>query len=1207
MMSKEKLTLNDGGPKDEMELEAQNGSADNKEDSNRETRIVHINDLNANAQYKFKHNQIKTSKYTWWSFLPINLYEQFRRIANSYFLIIAILQSIPQITPLSSWSSWVPLIIVLLVTMIKEIVEDVARHKQDDQINNSPCRILEGEKFAHKPWHDITVGNIIKIKGGEQIPADVVILSTSEIEGIAYIETANLDGETNLKLRQALAQTNSLQDKKLLSELKGVVECDLPNNKLYKFDATLALGDKTYSLSNKQVLLRGCTLRNTKWIYGVVVYAGKESKLMKNASRPPLKRSLVEERMNIGLIILFSIMLSVCIIGSVMNSVWHRQNIDKVWYLDFPDNFDIDLNAFLVFWAFLILFAVMVPISLYVTLEVVKLFHASLISSDIEMYDPVSDTPANARTSNLSEELGQIEYIFSDKTGTLTCNRMDFMKCNIAGVTYGAGYTEIAINRAKREGRELPPLPDDEPLPGAPPSFPFKDKKFLEDLQNPERREMIEEFLTILSVCHTVIPEEAENGEVKYQASSPDEAALVTAARYMGHNFHTRTIDSVVVKVHGEDRRFEILAVNEFNSDRKRMSVVVRTPEGKVKVLIKGADSVIQKRLSTNVQCDFLEQTWQQLEEFANDGLRTLCLASRELDDAAYQDWAAKYQQASVNLIDRDKAMDAVAEEIEVDLTLVGSTAIEDKLQQGVPDTIYNLRQANLKIWVLTGDKQETAINIGYACSLLFEDMKLIIMNGETEEDVRQEIDGALAKLREEKAKGSSEWALVINGAALEHGLHESNCWQLLEVAKNCSSVICCRVSPKQKADVVKLVKNGLKARTLAIGDGANDVSMIQAAHIGVGISGQEGMQAVLSSDYAIAQFRFLQKLLLVHGRWSYKRICMLILYSFYKNMTFSMVQFWLSIYDGWSGHTYYDSWYITVYNVIFTSLPIVGLSVLDQDTSSELSQKFPLLYATGQPKNNEAFSIKKFITFIGEGIFHSIIIFFLTRVALADGIMYSNGRAVSWFDLGILAITCVVFMVTFKIALEIRYWTWLNHLLTWASLGVYVAFCLVYSVIYLTPQQNYLAVEIMGTASFWLTLVVIMAIGLVPDILNQYIRRTFFPRPHHIVQEIRKFKIPVEVAQGPPPSRKRATRKPTLQAFTVKNNFAEADPDFKFTGYAFSQSKGERDFLLKLRSKIARSKFATNLKKLNQKNKKRKTKDVTEDNNVDNNTNANN
>lgn len=286
--------------------------------------------------------------------------------------------------------------------------------------------------------------------------------------------------------------------------------------------------------------------------------------------------------------------------------------------------------------------------------------------------------------------------------------------------------------------------------------------------------------------------------------------------------------------MHGEDRRFEILAVNEFNSDRKRMSVVVRTPEGKVKVLIKGADSVIQKRLSSSVKCDFLEQTWQQLEEFANDGLRTLCLASRELDDAAYQDWATKYEQATVKLIDRDKAMDAIAEEIEVDLTLVGSTAIEDKLQQGVPDTIYNLRQANLKIWVLTGDKQETAINIGYACSLLFEDMKLIIMNGETEEDVRQEIDGALTKLREEKAKGSSEWALVINGAALEHGLHESNCWQLLEVAKNCSSVICCRVSPKQKADVVKLVKNGLKARTLAIGDGANDVSMIQAAHIGM-------------------------------------------------------------------------------------------------------------------------------------------------------------------------------------------------------------------------------------------------------------------------------------------------------------------------------------------------------------------------------------
>jgi phospholipid-translocating ATPase len=354
----------------------------------------------------------------------------------------------------------------------------------------------------------------------------------------------------------------------------------------------------------------------------------------------------------------------------------------------------------------------------------------------------------------------------------------------------------------------------------------------------------------------------------------------------------------------GERREMTLLHVLEFNSTRKRMSVIMRGENGRIILICKGADSVIYERLDTdNVtmeQQQMRDNTLKDLARFANEGLRTLCIACRVLDENIYQEWAARYKEASNSIHNRDEQMENVCEEIEDNLTLIGGTAIEDKLQEGVPDTIALLAKAGIKIWVLTGDKIETAINIGFACNLLTKDMLLLSVNARDEQETLEQLQNSQNQVNQ--VSGIQKCALVIDGESLKYALEAPAKDELLRLGTQCVAVVCCRVSPMQKAKVVNLVKKGLKVMTLSIGDGANDVSMIQEANVGVGISGEEGRQAVMASDYAIAQFRYLGKLILVHGRWSYLRTSEMILTFFYKNIMWTLVLFWYQIFCGYVG-----------------------------------------------------------------------------------------------------------------------------------------------------------------------------------------------------------------------------------------------------------------------------------------------------------------
>ncbi|XP_035520745.1 probable phospholipid-transporting ATPase IM [Morone saxatilis] len=913
----------------------------------RNTHIEKERHVKANAQeyndkFSYADNRIKTSKYNIFTFLPINLFEQFQRVANAYFLVLLILQVIPEISSLSWFTTIVPLVLVLVITAVKDATDDYFRHKSDQQVNNRQSQVLIRESLQNEKWMNVRVGDIIRLENNQFVAADILLLCSSEPYGLCYIETAELDGETNLKVRQALTVTSDLKDITKLMDFDGEVICEPPNNKLDKFTGTLYWRDNKYPLDNEKMLLRGCVLRNTEWCFGMVIFAGLQTKLMQNCGRTTFKRTSIDKLMNTLVLWIFAFLICMGVVLAIGNTIWESW-IGRNFQVFLPGE-EFQSNAvfsgFLTFWSYIIILNTVVPISLYVSVEVLRLGHSYFINWDRKMFCRQTDTAAEARTTTLNEELGQVEFIFSDKTGTLTQNIMVFSKCSINGQTYG-------------------------------------------------------------------------------------------------------------------------------------------------------------------------------------EGLRTLALAYKDLDEDDFEVWMKKLLFASTVIENREDHLAVLYEEIEQGLKkLLGATAIEDKLQEGVPETIACLNLADIKIWVLTGDKLETAMNIGYSCNMLRDDMnEVFVISGHTLLEVQQQLRSAkehILGLSRVSSAGDvektdmfaddsvfeeaiiAEYALVINGHSLAHALEPQLEHILLDLACLCKTVICCRVTPLQKAQVVELVKRHKRAVTLAIGDGANDVSMIKTAHIGVGISGQEGMQAVLASDYSFAQFRYLQRLLLVHGRWSYFRMCNFLCYFFYKNFAFTLVHFWYGFFCGFSAQTVYDQWFITLFNIVYTSLPVLAMGLFDQDVNDQNSLRYPSLYKPGQ--QNLLFNKRQFFLCTLQGMGTSFLLFFIPYGAFSvmvkeDGSYFSDQQTFA-----VTIATSLVIVVSVQIGLDKHYWTAVNHLFIWGSLTVYFAilFAMQSDGIFGIFPSNFpfvgTALNCLSEKSVWLVILLTTVVCVVPGLAVSFLRVDLFP-----------------------------------------------------------------------------------------------------------------
>ncbi|KAL0296942.1 UNVERIFIED_CONTAM: Phospholipid-transporting ATPase 3 [Sesamum radiatum] len=1120
-------------------------------------RTVFCNDREANALARFKGNSVSTTKYDVITFLPKGLFEQAggeplfshdlnlvmhpgQELVTSLFNAFKVSFSCSPVSPVTNV---LPLALVLLVSLIKEAWEDWKRFQNDMAINNSTVEVLQDQKWVFTPWKKLQVGDIVKVKQDGFFPADLLFLASTNPDGVCYIETANLDGETNLKIRKALEKTWDYVTPEKVSEFKVELLETSPAN-------------------------------------------GSE-KVMMNSMKIPSKRSTLEKKLDKLILTLFTVLFCMCLLGAIGSGIFINR---KYYYLRFDKSekqFDPDnrvVVGILTFFTLITLYSPIIPISLYVSVEMIKFIQSTqFINNDLRMYHAESNTPALARTSNLNEELGQVEYIFSDKTGTLTRNLMEFFKCSIGGEIYGTGVSEIEMGTAQRTGVKVEVQKQSNVVREK--GFNFDDARLMRGAwRNEPNSDSCKEFFRCLAICHTVLPEGEETPEkIRYQAASPDEAALVTAAKNFGFFFYKRSPTTISVRESHiekmgkvQDVQYEILNVLEFNSTRKRQSVVCRYPDGRLVLYCKGADTVIYERLADHGN-ELKSATREHLEQFGASGLRTLCLAYRNLSPDVYENWNDKYIQAKSALNDREKKLDEciifsynvlgpldnvivvcserlkkitsnagyvncatvsklslgekgtcqnktgfcspfgywgkgkmrphwvwlephafievemwkfvirliehafqVAELIEKDLILIGATAIEDKLQEGVPACIETLSRAGIKIWVLTGDKMETAINIAYACKLINNNMKQFIISCETDairevEDkgdpvelarfMKETVKNELKKCQEEAQQyfhsvSRPKLALVIDGKCLMYALDPSLRVTLLNVSLNCSAVVCCRVSPLQKAQVTSLVRKGANRITLSIGDGANDVSMIQAAHVGVGISGQE----VCSDIYQFLKF------------------IQVVTYFFYKNLTFTLTQFWFTFQTGFSGQRFYDDWFQSLYNVIFTALPVIIIGLFDKDVNASLSKKYPELYKEGI--RNVFFKWRVVATWAFFAIYQSLVLYHLV-VASSSRAVNSAGKM---FGVWMLRLTESAGM---PFAFDI------NMVSSDEMLTSYRVFLQenIYFVIYV----------LMSTFYFYFTLLLVPVAALFGDFVYLGVQRWFFPYDYQIVQEIHR------------------------------------------------------------------------------------------------------
>uniref|UniRef100_A0A9J8C8G7 Phospholipid-transporting ATPase n=1 Tax=Cyprinus carpio carpio TaxID=630221 RepID=A0A9J8C8G7_CYPCA len=1039
-------------------------------------------------------NKVRTTKYTFLSFIPKNLFEQLHRFANVYFIFLGALNFVPIVNAFQPEISIIPIVFVMSITAVKDLWEDQRRRKSDQQVNNLLCDVFDRKqkRYVERRWADVCVGDLIRLCCNEIIPADMVLLHSSDPNGVCHIETANLDGETNLKQRQVVRDLP--QGSEFVPEnYSSRIECENPNNDLRRFRGFMEHPGKVrVGLHSENLLLRSCTVRNTETVIGIVVYAGHETKAMQNNSGPRYKRSKLECRLNMDVNVIYVGLLKMCV--ELHNPIFM-----------IPDDTHPALAAFYMFWTMIIVLQVLIPISLYVSIEIVKLGQVYFIQNDLDLYNPVLDTGVQCRALNITEDLGQIQYLFSDKTGTLTENRMLFRRCTVAGTEYPHHENGISLERYEEQGcgdadhsltlrsrtsgkslsckslscnrssvslNTLTAESDTHSVhdtlrrhtPGAfsstmecavvpDPQLQAKLNTLSSPMRSPFRQEAAEishilDFFLALTVCNTVVvssptqprhvtlqsptipsgtpsdtppapvtpalssgawgedrddiqkakdnsaesesDDEDEAEELLYEAESPDEAALVQAAKAYGYTLLGRSPEQVLVAVPGTGPlSIALLHVLPFHSARKRMSVVVRHPlTGEVVVYTKGADNVIMElaecenteKRSTHV-FEIMERTQRHLDQYAREGLRTLCVAKKVLEEQEYKAWLKRHEYAETSIENREELLLESAERLETNLTLLGASGIVDRLQEEVPETIEALQEAGIKVWVLTGDKQETAINIAFACKLIRPTDHILM---ETCEARLQELQHEIRQVTKEGTPedDSSDSVLVIDGRTLDYALQKELQGSFLDLTCCCRSVICCRSTPLQKSQVVQLVRDKLKVMTLAIGDGANDVSMIQMADVGIGISGQEGMQAVMSSDFAISRFKFLRKLILVHGHWCYARLANMILYFFYKNVMYVNLLFWYQFFCGFSGNTMTNSWVLIFFNLLFTSVPPIIYGVLDKDVSGEMLLEVPDLYKYGQ--NSEAYLPSTFWLNILDAFYQSLVCFFIPYFAYA-------------------------------------------------------------------------------------------------------------------------------------------------------------------------------------------------------------------------------
>ena len=982
--------------------------------------------LGSNPNYPGqKDNEIHTTRYRWWSFLPLMLYEQYRVLTNVYFLIVLVVTFLPW-SPVNYIFQLMPVLFVLIVSMVKSGVEDLIKRREDRKRNNAPVLIYRDGEFRQMHARDIRVGDVVKMSEDALVPSDILFIGSDQDAGLAYYSEANLNGETAVKTMQCHPAFDHHHAIEQLESGSWSIDVGKPDRDLTRFDARLKKGNEFWPITIHHMLLRGVSTHYTENIIGIVIRTGHDTKVMQNMKRPPAKMTQFDRNLNKILIIVFCFKLLLCLGCTFAGVAFDNGSTFKV-IEDLYPGYGQSWGEYFV--QYFILYSYLFPPSMQVTIEIIRLFHSIVIYHDPDLIDEEFGNAAS-RNSNVICQLGSVTHLLSDKTGTLTENIMELLK--------------FATNSGK-----------------------FVASDFVKTMEiDPALETTVLPLLLGMAICNNVIVHEKSDGTLEYNADSPDEAAFVSFAEKCGVKLVARGLTSISVNVKGELRRFDILAHLPFNSDRKRQSLLVKQGDEPAIRYCKGADNVIAER-----SIDFAQET--TINEFAAEGLRTLVFTMREIKDEELEPWLEKFRRAEASLSERDELVFECAEEIETSLSTIGITGVEDRLQKEVPETIAWLKRAGIKVWVLTGDKLETAIAIGKTSGIIQKNSDMIIIGNIDSDTIERRLDAAKNNL-----ETFQSLVLICTADTLEIAM-ERHRKKFLAVADAAEAVVLARVSPFMKAQVTEMVRNE-GHMVMAIGDGANDVGMLQVAHVGVGVYGREGSQAALSADFALPRFRFLKRLLMVHGHWTYRRFSVVAVMMLWKNFVFIIAQLWFAIDTLWSPTSLYSDFLMSCFNLVFTVLPPFIFGFWEQDLPQDVLMANPELYRT----EDDPLSVPFLIYYLLLGVWQSACAFFAFRIATPRASLAENGT---------MTYLAVVYIVVIQVII------WGNYHNMWSLIFYLVNIVLtpIIVVVYIILINWELISALKGamaSPTFWLAWILAVLAALLPGFLIDFMRKRFRP-----------------------------------------------------------------------------------------------------------------
>ncbi|XP_059974534.1 probable phospholipid-transporting ATPase IIB isoform X2 [Mesoplodon densirostris] len=939
---------------------------------------------------------------------------------------------------------------VLAVTIMREAIDEFRRFQRDKEVNSQLYSKLTIRGKVQVKSSDIQVGDLIIVEKNQRIPSDMVFLRTSEKAGSCFIRTDQLDGETDWKLKVAVSCTQRLPALGDLFSINAYVYAQKPQLDIHSFEGTFTRDDSDPPIHES------LSIENTLWastvvasgtIIGVVIYTGKETRSVMNTSHPKNKVGLLDLELNQLTKALFLALVALSVVMVTL------QGFSGPWYRSL--------------FRFLLLFSYIIPISLRVNLDMGKAAYGWMIMKDENIPGTV------VRTSTIPEELGRLVYLLTDKTGTLTRNEMVFKRLHLGTVSYGTDTMDEIQNQlmnsysqtqSQASGNNASSTPPRKAQSSAP-----KVRKSVSS--------RVHEAVKAVALCHNVTPvyeargtagetefaeadQDFSDNNRTYQASSPDEVALVQWTESVGLTLVNRDLTSMQLRTpSGQILTYCILQTFPFTSESKRMGVIVRDEStAEITFYMKGADVAMSSVVQYN---DWLEE---ECGNMAREGLRTLVVAKRALTEEQYQDFENRYNQAKLSIHDRTLKVAAVVESLEREMELLCLTGVEDQLQADVRPTLEMLRNAGIKIWMLTGDKLETATCIAKSSHLVSRMQDTHIFRPVT--------NRGEAHLELNAFRRKHDCALVISGDSLEVCLKYYE-HEFVELACQCPAVVCCRCAPTQKAHIVKLLQQHTGKRTCAIGDGGNDVSMIQAADCGIGIEGKEGRQASLAADFSVPQFKHIGRLLMVHGRSSYKRSAALSQFVMHRGLIISTMQAVFSSVFYFASVPLYQGFLMVGYATVYTMFPVFSL-VLDQDVKPEMAMLYPELYK--DLTKGRSLSCKTFLVWVLISIYQG-------------GILMSGALVLfesEFVHVVAISFTALVLTELLMVALTVRTWHWLMAVAELLSLGCYVA-----SLAFL---NKYFDVAFITTVTFVWKVSAITVVSCLPLYVLKYLKRKLSP-----------------------------------------------------------------------------------------------------------------